>query len=318
MTFTPRQAIVTITGVFLLTFVGDAAVAQNPTPPAAAQPAPTQHPLVKEAQQLGTDGKLAEALALYRKALVADPKLVDAHLGAGRTLDLTGQHDDARRHFATAIELADPTARAQAQTAMAVSYAFEARAADAAKVYEKVFTDRMTAANANGAAGTANAMARVYLESGDLANADKWYRTGYDTSKQIKDLTPAQTDLWEMRWLHAQARIAARRGNFTEARRQAAALKALLDKGQNDGERPQYQYLLGYIALEAGEYDAAIAELEKGTLTDSFVLGLTARAYEKKADTAKATEYYRKVMAATSHSINTAFSKQWARKYLKQ
>ena len=149
MTFTPRQAIATVTGVFLLTFIGDAAVAQNPTPPAAAQPAPTQHPLVKEAQQLGTDGKLAEALALYRKALVADPKLVDAHLGAGRTLDLTGQHDDARRHFATAIELADPTARAQAQTAMAVSYAFEARAADAAKVYEKVFTDRMTAANAN-------------------------------------------------------------------------------------------------------------------------------------------------------------------------
>lgn len=318
MTFTFRQMIATVTGVLLLIFIGNAAVAQNPTPPAAAQPAPAQNPLVKEAQQLVTDGKLAEALALYRKALAADPKLVDALLGAGRTLDLTGQHAEARRHFANAIEVAGPDTKDETRTAMAVSYAFEAKAADAANYYQQVFRDRMAAGNANGATGTANAMARVYLESGDPANAEKWYRTGYDTSKQIKDLTPAQTDLWQMRWLHAQARIAARRGNVTEARRHAAALKALLDKGENDGERPQYQYLLGYIAVEAGEYDTAIAELEKGNVTDSFVLGLIARAYEKKADAAKATEYYRKVMAATTHSINTAFSQQWARKYLER
>jgi len=312
-----RLGLATIAGVVLLVFLGASAVAQNPLPPTAAQPAP-QNPLVKEAQQLGTEGNFAEALTLYRKALAADPKLVDAHLGAGRTLDLTGQHDDARQHFATAIELASPNAKAQALTAMAVSYAFEAKAADAAKFYERVFADRMAAGNANAATATANAMARVYLESGDLASAEKWYRTGYDTSKQIKDLTPAQTDLWQMRWLHAQARIAARRGNVSEARRHAAALKTLLDKGENADERPQYQYLLGYIALEAGEYDAAIAELEKGNLTDSFVVGLIARAYEKKPDAAKATEYYRKVMAATAHSINTAFSQQWARRYLKQ
>lgn len=316
MTFTLRQAITTMTGLFLLTVAGHAAVAQTPAPQ-AAQPAPAQHPFVKEAEQRVTDGKFAEALTLYRQALAADPKLVDAHLGAGRALDLTGQYDEARRHFATAIELAGPDTKPQAQNALAVSYAFEARAADAAKVYQQLFDDRMAAGNPNGAAGTANAAARVYLESGDVATAEKWYRTGYDTSRQIKNLTSAQTDLWETRWLHAQARIAARRGNLTDARRHAAALKALLDKGENDGERPQYQYLLGYIALEAGQYDTAITELEKGNLADSFVLGLIARAYEKKADEAKATEYYRKVMATTGHSINTAFSQRWARKYLK-
>lgn len=314
----------------MLTAIGTAAIAQTPTPPpavppaarpappAAVPPAPAQHPLIKEAQQLVTDGKLPEALGVYRKAIEADPKLVDAHLGAGRTLDLTGQHADARRHFLTAIDLAGPTTKAQALTAMAVSYAFESKAADAATFYERVFAERMAAGNAGSATGTANAMARVYLESGDLANAEKWYRTGYETSKGIKDLTPAQSDLWMTRWLHAQARIAARRGNVADARRHAAALKAQLDKGENKGEVPQYHYLLGYIALEAGEYDAAIAELEKATLTDSFVLGLLGRAYEKKGDRAKATEYYRKVMAATSHSINTAFARQWAWKFLKQ
>jgi tetratricopeptide (TPR) repeat protein len=308
------HAIAAMTLMVLLTSAPGTALAQPPAPP----PARVQHPLIKEAEQFVEEGKLPEALAVYRKAIAAEPKLVDAHLGAGRTLDLTGQHAEARKHFATAIDLATAETKPQALTSMAISYAFESKAAESATFYEQVFAARMAQQNANSAAGTANAIARIYLESGDLANAEKWYRTGYDTSKQIKDLTPAQLDLWEMRWINAQARIAARRGDAAQARKQAAAMKALVDKAGNEGERPQYQYLLGYIALEAGDNDNAIAELEKGNLTDSFVLGLIGRAYEKKGDRAKATEFSRKAMAATGHSINTAFAHQWARKYLKQ
>jgi tetratricopeptide (TPR) repeat protein len=311
-----RQAIAIMTAVLLLAFAAGAALAQ--APPAAAQPAPVQHPLIKEAEQLAEAGKFPEALAVYRKAMAAEPRLADAHLGAGRTLDLIGQHTEARKHFATAIDLATPETKQQAQTSMAISYAFESKAAESATFYEHVFAARMAQGNANGAAGTANAIARIYLESGDLANAEKWYRTGYDTSKQIKDPTPAQVDLWEMRWLNARARISARRGDAAQARQHAAALKALVDKPGNEGERPQYHYLLGYIALEAGATDTAIAELEKGNLGDSFVLGLLGRAYEKKGDAARAAEFYRKVMAAPGHSINAAFAHQWARKYLKK
>ena len=231
---------------------------------------------------------------------------------------MLGQHAQARQHFAKAIELAGPEIRDEARTTMAVSYAFESKAADAAKYYEPVFNDRVSAKNFNGAAGTANAMARVYLESGDLANAEKWYRTGYETSRKIADLKPAQSDLWQMRWLNAQARIAARRGNAAGARTHAAAMKTLLDKGENTNEQPQYRYLLGYVALEAGEYDSAIAELTKGNLDDPFVLGLLARASEKKGDAARATEYYTRALAGSGHSINSAFAHQWARKYLKQ
>ena len=252
------------------------------------------------------------------KAMAADPKLADAQLGAGRMLDMLGKHGEARQQLAKAIALAGPDTKDQANTAMAVSYAFESKAGDAAKYFGQVFNDRITAANFNGAAATANAIARVYLESGDLPNAAKWYQTGYETSKKIKDLTPAQSDLWQMRWLNAQARIAARRGNAAEAGTHAAAMKTLLDKGENENERPQHHYLAGYIALEAGDADTAIAELQKANLTDSFVLGLLARAYEKKGDAAKAAEYHTKALEAPAHSINTAFSRQWARKYLKK
>ena len=290
--------------------------APQQTPGAASAPAP--NPLLQEAQKLANSGSHADALALYRKALAGDPKLVDAHLGAGRALDFLGQYTEARRHHSQAIELAAPEARAQTLSAMAVSYAFESNATEAAKFYQKLFDERIAAGNPGGAAGTANALARVYLESGDVESGEKWYRTGYETSKQITGSPDSERDLWLMRWHHAQGRIAARRGNIAEARRHAAAVSELLGKGQNDGERPQYQYLLGYIALEAGEYDRAIAELEKGNLSDSFVLGLIARAYEGKRDAENAKAYYAKVLASPAHSINTAFARQWARKYLKQ
>jgi hypothetical protein len=80
----------------------------------------------------------------------------------------------------------------------------------------------------------------------------------------------------------------------------------------------QYQYLLGYIALEAREYGRALAELLKSNLSDSFVLGLIAHAYQGKADAANAKACYAKALAFRSHSINSAFARQWARNYRKE
>ena len=200
---------------------------------------------------------------------------------------------------------------------MAISYAFDGSAAESAKFYQKLFDERLAAGNAGAAAGTANALARVYLETGDLDNAEKWYRTGYETSKQIKDISETERSLWLMRWHNAQGRIAARRGNAAEARKQAAALHELLAKGQNEDERPQYHYLLGYIALEAGEHDRALAELQKANPADPFVVGLLGRVYEKKGDAANARASYQKVLAIPAHSLNAAFARRWARAYLK-
>ena len=312
-----RLVAVTLSG--FLFFVCDAraqgAATQQPPSPSVKPPG---HPLIEAAEGRADAGDHAGALALYEKALASDPGLNGVHIGAGRALDFLGRHAEARKHYARAIETVAPDARAQAFSALAVSYAFEANAAEAAKAYQKVFDERIAAGNPAGAAGTANAIGRVYLESGDLGNAEKWYRTGYETSKQASGLPEAEQNLWLLRWLNAQARIAARRGNFDEARRHASAMNEILAKGQNESERPQYQYLLGYVALEAGEYDRAIAELQKGNLEDSFVLGLIGRAYEKKGDAANAKAYYAKVLAAPAHSLNTAFARRWARSYLKQ
>jgi tetratricopeptide (TPR) repeat protein len=273
--------------------------------------------LVKQARALNGEGKQVEAIALYAQALERSPDLFDAHYGIGIALDLSGRFDEARRHFAKAIQLAPEGAKDQAITAMAVSYAFSGDAKGAATFYRQLYDRQMAAEVYGGAAETANALGRVYLESGDLDSATRWYQTGYETAKRQRDLPGPQLDLAELRWAHAHARIAARRRNANEARRQTAVVQSILDKNTNPDENIQYPYLVGYVSLYLREYPAAIASLQQANQQDPFILVLLAQAYEKSGQGANAQATYRKVLASNAHNINNAFARAIARARLK-
>jgi tetratricopeptide (TPR) repeat protein len=87
---------------------------------------PQQQEFIRQEQQLMREGKLDDALALYRKTLQTSPNSVPANIAAGSVHDLKGQGEEARKYFAKAIDVADaPEHKAMAQRAMAMSYAFE-------------------------------------------------------------------------------------------------------------------------------------------------------------------------------------------------
>jgi tetratricopeptide (TPR) repeat protein len=283
-----------------------------------APPQTSARELVQEGEKLLRDGHVDEALARFKDAVAAAPELFEAQYGAGRAFDLIGHHMEARNHLEQAIKLAPEDRRDQALTAMGISYAFEARADDAARYYQRVFDAQMQGDDRPNASATANAIGRIYLESGNTGKAEQWYRTGYETGKKVSQQPAAGLALVEMRWHNAMGRIATRRGDRKAALRQAQNAKAQLDAGGNDGQRPFYPYLLGYIAFYARDYRGAVAQLAQGDQDDPFVLGLTAQAYEKLRDTAKAREFYAKVMGSTAHSINAAFSRPRARTFLKR
>jgi tetratricopeptide (TPR) repeat protein len=269
--------------------------------------------LVKQGRKLNSEGKQDEALALYLQALKQSPDLFEAHLSAGTALDLKGRYDEARQHLAKAVELARPEAKVQALRTMAVSYAFERNAQEASKFERQAFDTQMAAQNFTGAAETANELARICLESGDLNDAYQWYQTGYETARRKPNLPEAEKDLWEFRWEHAQARVAARRGQREEAQKHVAAAKAILDKGTNPDQARFYPYLTGYVALYSGDSKMAIAELQKADQRDPFILSLLAQAYEKSGDTTQAMEYYRKVLASNAHNPTNAFARPLAK-----
>jgi tetratricopeptide (TPR) repeat protein len=123
-------------------------------------------------------------------------------------------------------------------------------------------------------------------------------------------------DLADMRWAHARARIAARRGYADDAHRQEDIVKRLLDKGGNDDQKVQYQYLLGYVDFFLGNYAAAQAALEQADQKDPFILLLLARSHEAMGHADQARDGYRRVLDSTSHAVNNAFARPIARSKL--
>jgi tetratricopeptide (TPR) repeat protein len=272
--------------------------------------------LVKQGEKLNAEGMQHEALALYDKALQQSPDLYEAHLDAGIALDLQGEYAAARKHFSKAVEVASPDFRQQALRAMAVSYAFEGNAAEAAKLEQQVFDARAAKPDFPGAAGVANELARIYLESGDPEHAYQWYKSGYDTALRQAGLSDADKNLWLFRWEHAQARIAARRGKADEAQQHVVAAKAALDKANNPDQARFYPYLTGYVAFYKGDYETAIADLQKADQSDPLILALLGEAYEKSGDMAQAKKYYKKVLASNTHNPTNAFARPLAKKKL--
>ena len=270
--------------------------------------------LVEQGRKLNDEGKQQAALGLYERALKGDPGFFDAHLAAAVALDLEGSYDAAREHLRKALASPQPDSlKVRALRTMAVSYAFTRNAADAAKYEHEVIDPALARQDFVGAADVDNELARIYLESGDIDNAYKTYEAGHTTALRKTALTPAEHDLWDFRWEHAQARIGARRGQREAAMQHITAAKAILDRGTNPDQARFFPYLTGYVALYLLDYKAAIADLQKADQHDPFILCLMAQAYEKLGDKANATDLYHKILAINSHNPPNAFARPIAK-----
>ena len=254
------------------------------TPLAPAPPQSAVPPQIQQAQELNNEGKQAEALAILNQMLASDPTNYQANLNAGIVLDLMGDYPKARTHLDKAIEVAPLDRRVQALRTTAVSYAFQC----------------------------------------ELPQVTKYEQLAFDTQMKDQKFTDAamnepeqkQKDLWSFRWEHAQARIAARRGNKAEAQKHVEAAKAILDKGKIPDQQRFYPYLAGYLAFYAGDDKTAINQLLKADQKDPFILALLAQAYEKSGNQAEATKYYKQVLTINSHNPTNAFARPLAQKKL--
>ena len=149
------------------------AFAQPPAAPAQSLPA-----LVTESQKLLRDGHLDDAMASAKKAVATLPDSAPAHLQLGIVLDITGHYAEAREHLTMARDKsAAPQDATRASRAIAVSYAFEGNCAGATSVESPLVDHAVSAGDFTDAGEIANELARICLESGDVAQAhtkDEW------------------------------------------------------------------------------------------------------------------------------------------------
>ena len=263
---------------------------------------------VRRAQQLVRDGKLDEALGVYK----SQTSSAAGNNGAGVALDLLGRTKEAKTYFNRAIELADtPVAKTNARRALAMSYAFDNDCANTAKIEEEVAAYWASVPDRYREGEAYNEAARVCIEAGDLDTAEKLYRRGEEAGLKEPNITPARVALWKFRTEHALARLAARRGQPEVAKRHVAAARELLDKNPEMAKDQEifYPYLTGYVALYTGDAKTAVADLQKARQDDPFIQVLMAQAYEKLGDRDQATALYRKAAATTAHNPPAAYAR---------
>lgn len=255
------------------------------------------NPLMREANQLDTEGKTVAARVIFQR-------LIDS--------------------------AATPATKAAAQRSMALSYGFDHDCANAVKYQEMVIAYWVTrekdeAQTAFSQQGTmANEAARVCIDAGKLDEAEKWYRKGSELGNKEPEPRTSPGSLWDYRLAHALARIAAQRGNKAEAQRQVAAARRALDSDTAMARTQErfFPYLTGYVALFTNDLKTAEADLSRaialeGNSTDPFLHYLLAMTYEKTTRADKAKEFYQKAYdLATGHNPSAAFTRPAARKKL--
>ena len=259
------------------------------------------------------------------------PGAPPAPLPRGFQLDLADSAAQARAIFQAAIDTAtEPAAKAAAQRAMAMSFAFGGDCANTVRYETPVIAywatrEQADPGNAFYQEGEiADEAARVCLDAGDLAAAERWYRRGYELG--VKEPAPAThpRSLWAFRLAHALGRIAARRGDTAEARRQIAAARRALDGDSAMAAQQErfFPYLVGYVALYTGDLATAEAQLTRATALrgnerDPFVRCLLAMVYERQGRKNAADVAYRQAYdLATGHNPPAAFVRPYVRRKL--
>ena len=297
----------------LLLLVTSALFAQN----AAQQPQDNEPEFSKKARALMREGKLDEALELYKGELKVSPDSQEANIGAGVVLDLMLHGKEARTYFEKAIaDAKDEDTRNAANRAMAMSWAFD-KNCQMTVLYEQKVLDAAKAKNDFFRAGEiANEEARACLDAGDLETAMVWYKEGHNLALKQSNITDAQKDLWNFRWEHAQARLAVRINEGEEPAEHIAAARAILDKGTNPGQEPFFPYLTGYVAFYSKDYKKALVDLQKANQNDPYIQCLLAQTYEALGQKDEATALYRKAAAATAHNPATAYAVPFSKKKL--
>ena len=243
----------------------------------------------------------------------------------GTQQDLQGNFAAARQAFQKAIDTAEtPTAKAQAQRAMAMSYGFEGDCKNTIK-YEMMVADYWkTRESAEPGAAfyqqgeMANEAARICIDAGDLDNAEKMYRLGRELGLKEPNIA-GRKPLWEFRTEHALARLAARRNNKAEAQKHVELAKAALEdiKAKDASLYQQQQsflpYLTGYVAFYAGDYQKALDDLQKANTNDAFIQCMIGMTYEKLGQPDKAKEQFDKAATAAAHNPPAAFARRFTR-----
>lgn len=276
-------------------------------------------------------GDLPGALEACTRAVERAPDMVAAYQGRAYVHRQAERFAEARDDFRTAFGLASARADAADKELLAdwakaedisfdvaMTYLLEGRRREAEAAAEETvaFTRKARPANT---VFYCDALGRIYLEHGRVKEGEDAYRRGRDAVAETEGLPDDERTLWRGRYEHGLGRARARAGRFAEARAQADLIERMIRAAGTRGApyRPSLHYLRGYIAVEEGAWDRALAELAQASRDDPYVQWLTARAHEGRGDRKQAeaivARLRREVLPGLGYALVRARVLAWPR-----
>lgn len=247
------------------------------------------------AELLMRTGRFEESIARYRKALEIDPLFLSAYIGIANDQVLLGKGDDARATLRQMLGKARTDGeRRQSWFWTAETYMHEGRWADAIRCLE----EEKKVADASGdllsASQDVNFMGNLLLAAGKPAEAAARFEESMKMVGRAK-ASEAVKEAAHRNHLFDLARVALLKGDLAGARGTATRYRAAVEAKAVPFEVRQSHELAGMIAVQAKEWDTALAELAKAGEQNPRVTYLTGLAWQGKGDPAKASAAFRAV-----------------------
>ena len=260
-------------------------------------------------------GRFDESIAQYQKALAIDPNFINSHQGIAAALLYQGKPDEAAAELQKITDKARSDAeRRTALFALTVVDVDSGKMDKALTEVDKQYTLGEKTNDIPAMTGDLQLKGNIMLEMGKPDEAKALFERGL---KMTEDSSLSQEIKDNAKLFHHYnlTRVALAKKDLTTAKTEAESFRKGTESLKNPFQTKQAHELLGMIALEAKEYDNAVAELRQANQQNPYDLYRLCQAYRGKGDMGKARESCTKAAAFNSlPQLNLAFIRTKAAK----
>ncbi len=236
-----------------------------------ATPTQSLEALLNQAKDYFNEGKLSQAIEVYRQSILADPRNPATYIDLARTLVFAGQYEEAVTNAENAL-LLNPS--------NSMAYAIKASALDYLGKYDEAVSAVKKAIDLDPNNAAAYAFyTEILLDQGNFEDIE----TAIAMSKKAQALDPTALETHR-----ARGYVLFNTGNYDAAISEYQAAIAINDKLWD------LHYSLGAVYKMQDKYDLAIQEMLTGVAlnpTNPDILTEISRTYAKEGQYGKAIQY---------------------------
>ena len=260
-------------------------------------------------------GRFDESIAQYQKALAIDSNFINSHQGIAAALMYQGKADEAAAELQKITDKARSDAeRRTALFGLTVVHIDSGKMDKALVEVEKQYTLGEKTNDVPAMTGDLQIKGNILLEMGKPDEAKALFERSL---KMTEDSSLSQEIKDNAKLFHHYnlARVSLAKKDMTAAKTEAEAFRKGTETLKNPLQTKQAHQLLGMIALEAKDYDKALAELQQANQQNPYDLYRLCQAYQGKGETGKAKEFCTRAAAFNSlPQLNLAFIRMKAAK----